>query len=516
MGYRRMNINDLRDLHRRLASGQSINEVSIALGFDRKTIRRYRDGMQSSGILSSTDLIENLENALRDLLPKNERECPIQDGYLRKMDEIKKLTTRKEDPLKLKTAFLVMKQKYNLLGSYESFKVFAKKNHLTTLRKKPFPRIEMDPGKEIQIDYCKCGLFQEPGAEKRRTVYAYIAKLSSSRLPFVEFTYSQDQASFVGSNIKMVEFYGGVTEYLTIDNLKAGVIKAHIYDPQLNNAYAEFAKHYGTFINPCIPGHAKGKAKVERQVQEVRELFRRLKEVHPTYTLKELNKAAGRWCCHEYGMKTHGTTGLKPTEDFRTVEKSTLRALNPVRFEVPLWKSARVHMDQFFSFNKQRFSLPSNYRQKTVHCRQSGRLLKIYDADYVFIRQYVISTRKVHIQSGDFPKEHEAIIKGSYPHYLIRQATGYGPGVRRLIEAVLKPQAFINARCARGILNLIDKHKEFPLLQQVCRTAAEKKIRSPKQLKILLENEQNQKPFEFIVPQSATGQAMIRNIEEYI
>ena len=129
---------------------------------------------------------------------------------------------------------------------------------------------------------------------------------------------------FVGSNIKMVEFYGGVTEYLTIDNLKAGVIKAHIYDPQLNNAYAEFAKHYGTFINLCIPGHAKGKAKVERQVQEVRELFRRLKEVHPTYTLKELNRAAGRWCCHEYGMKTHGTTGLKPTENFR---------LNPATFQ---------------------------------------------------------------------------------------------------------------------------------------------------------------------------------------
>ena len=85
MGYRRMNINDLRDLHRRLASGQSINEVSIALGFDRKTIRRYRDGMQSSGILSSTDLIENLENALRDLLPKNERKCPGPPGKLRNL-----------------------------------------------------------------------------------------------------------------------------------------------------------------------------------------------------------------------------------------------------------------------------------------------------------------------------------------------------------------------------------------------------------------------------------------------
>ena len=38
----------------------------------------------------------------------------------------------------------------------------------------------------------------------------------------------------------------------------------------------------------------------------------------------------------------------------------------------------------------------------------------------------------------------------------------------------------------------------------------------PKQLKILLENEQNQNPFEFIVPQSVTGQAVIRNIGKYI
>ena len=333
-----MNINDLNDIYRRLESKQSMQLISDATGFDRKTIRLYRDTMMAQGIL--TDWIpendETLSHVLYSLLPSNERNSPIQDAFKKHQEEIINLITRKEDPLKPKTAFLVIKQKYELLGSYESFKVFARKSNLLLPGKRVFPRLETMPGQETQIDYCKCGLITDTATGKRRTVYGFIGKLSASRLPFVEFTYSQTQESFVESNISMVEHFGGVTEYLTIDNLKAGVIKAHIYDPQLNRSYAEFAEHYGTFVNACIPGYPKGKAKVERQVQEVRELFRRLCAVHPSFSLQELNKEAWRWCCSEYGMKPHGTTGIPPWEAFMKDERLTLKPLVRVRFEVPV------------------------------------------------------------------------------------------------------------------------------------------------------------------------------------
>ena len=35
----------------------------------------------------------------------------------------------------------------------------------------------------------------------------------------------------------MFEYYGGVTEVLSLDNLKAGVIKPDLYDPKLNKAF---------------------------------------------------------------------------------------------------------------------------------------------------------------------------------------------------------------------------------------------------------------------------------------
>lgn len=54
------------------------------------------------------------------------------------------------------------------------------------------------------------GLIYDRVEKRNRTVYAFIATLSHSRFTFVELTYSQDQKSFVGSNVRMVEFFGGV------------------------------------------------------------------------------------------------------------------------------------------------------------------------------------------------------------------------------------------------------------------------------------------------------------------
>ncbi len=517
MGYRRMNIIDLKCIYRRLRSDQSIKTISESEGYDRKTIRHYRDAMKSSGLLKSPDPSEEiLAEKLFELLPNNERSSPIHDEFHQHKDEIIRLTTREQEPMKLKSAFIVIKQKYGLGGSYESFKVFSRKHHLTVPGKKQFPRLELPPGEETQIDYGRVGLHEEPETGKNRVVNAFAAKLSSSRLPFIEFTYSQNQESFVGSNDNMVRFFSGVTEYLTIDNLKSGVIRADIYDPQINKAYAEWAEHHGTFINPCIKAHAKGKAKVERMIPDARELFRRLKELHPSATLKELNEEAKKWCLNEYGQKKHGTTGIPPYEAFIDEEKPKLKPINPIRFEIPVWKSANVHMDQFVSFEKKRFSMPLSYRRKIVHCRRAGSLVKIYDENYLFIRQYVTTSRKVYCTDGDFPPDQRAMMKGDYPQFLIGRAAAYGSGSKQLVEQILRSHAFINARIAKGMITLFEQYKDLPLLQDVCSKAAAFKVRQPKHLKIMLEDEKKQKHLVFEVPRSTAGEAMVRDIREYI
>ncbi len=60
------------------------------------------------------------------------------------------------------------------------------------------------------------------------------------------------------------EFFGGVPARLVCDNLKTGVIRPDLYDPQINLAYAELAAFYGTLIDPARAGKPKDKPRIER------------------------------------------------------------------------------------------------------------------------------------------------------------------------------------------------------------------------------------------------------------
>ena len=48
---------------------------------------------------------------------------------------------------------------------------------------------------------------------------------------------------------------------LVPDNTKVAVIKACLYEPQVNRTYAEMAAHYDTAILPARPRRPRDKAK---------------------------------------------------------------------------------------------------------------------------------------------------------------------------------------------------------------------------------------------------------------
>ena len=75
------------------------------------------------------------------------------------------------------------------------------------------------------------------------------------------------------------------------DNLKSGVVKACLYDPEINRTYAGMAAHYDTAIVPARPRKPRDKAKVEVGVQVVeRWILARLRN-RRFFSLAELNQA---------------------------------------------------------------------------------------------------------------------------------------------------------------------------------------------------------------------------------
>jgi transposase len=510
---------DLLGIHRRWYAEHSISSIAAGLGMDRKTVRQYIEkflaaGLQQGGPEANK---EALCTVFEQILPCTERAKPVWKELEGHEDEIRQLVHDEKEPVKPKSAYLILKHKYRINASYESFKGFVRAKGLATKVRKQALVMELPPGKETQADYGKVGLLQDPHSNKNRVVWAFCTTLSCSRLPFVQFVHTQKQESFVESLIDSFEFYAGTTEFVSIDNLKAGVIKPDLWDPKLNKSLAEMAEHYGIFIDPCRVAKSTDKGKVERFIPVARELFRMLKHMHPGADIVELNRLAREWCREDYGTREHGSTKTPPIQAFESLEKPVLRPLPAERFEVPLWKEVKVHPgDGFFTFDGRRFAVPA-YRGKKVWVRYThrSRMLRVF-SDLKLIREYVVGHERVNYLPGDFPEVQEQMMRGTYPQYLLGKAAEFGKDASALVETVLKPHAYVNARRAQGMLEVMKQFHRTPFFGSVCREALRRGVKVPSTFRTMLTDEQNQLHFEFSLPLSAAGQKMIRDIGYYI
>jgi len=110
----------------------------------------------------------------------------------------------------------------------------------------------------------------EPDGRKRRP-HLFRAVLSHSRKGYTEVVWRQDTESFLRCIENAFRAIGGVTRTVVVDNLKAAVLQADWYDPELNPKLAEFARFYGTVILPCKPGMPRHKGKCEAGVDYAQE-----------------------------------------------------------------------------------------------------------------------------------------------------------------------------------------------------------------------------------------------------
>jgi transposase len=65
------------------------------------------------------------------------------------------------------------------------------------------------------------------------------------------------------------DFFGRVPDRVVLDNLRAAIVRAALYDPEVQRSYRECAEHYGFLIAPCRPRAPAHKAGRRRQTDSV-------------------------------------------------------------------------------------------------------------------------------------------------------------------------------------------------------------------------------------------------------
>lgn len=470
---------EIWEILRRWHDGQTISSIAANVSCDRKTVRSYIRLASAHGATRETiheqkeDILPKIQSAIERLHSKAAKQALL-SSYV---EEILSLVNSTENPLKPKTAFEVICERHNLTGkvSYSSFKRVARSRQISVASKRTTCRIELPPGEQLQVDYGTVGRLYDPVTQRRKTVHAFIGTLSFSRHKFVEFVFSQNQQSFVKSHVTMFEFFSGVTKTIIVDNLKSGVLKPDLYDPKLNRTYAEMANHYHTFIDPARVAAPKDKGKVERDVQTVREFFRKTLVLTPSITLTELNRVARRWLLDEYGQRTHGTTGAKPAVLFTDYEQKALIPLPTESYTLAVWKEATVHPDHYIQVNRHFYSIPDPFVGKTVQVKVTPSTIDVFYNERL-IKTHPIARTLRCTDWSDFPSNVQHSLNGGLQGILCSKARHIGVHFETLITELLSLHAYVNLRRAQGLVTLAT---HYP--REIVETAAERAatFRSP-------------------------------------
>jgi hypothetical protein len=178
---------------------------------------------------------------------------------------------------------------------------------------------------------------------------------------------------------------------VVIDNLKAGVLQADWYDPELNPKLEAFARHYGTVILPTKPRTPRHKGKVERGIDYAQE--NALKGM--TFaSLHEQNVHLRHWEATVADTRIHGTTRQQVQQHFETVERAALLPLPESRFPNYQEGQRKVHRDGHVEVQKSFYSVPPEYLGHTVWVRFDERMVRVFNQRHELIATHLRRARR--------------------------------------------------------------------------------------------------------------------------
>jgi len=201
--------------------------------------------------------------------------------------------------------------------------------------------IETAPGEEGQVDYGGDGpMVLDPKTKKYRRMRLFVFTLGCSRKSVRLLTWKSSSQIWAELHERAFRRLGGVPRVVVLDNLKEGVLKPDIYDPQLNPVYRDMLAHYGVVALPCRVRDPNRKGKVESDVGHAQNKFKGLRFESP----EEAQTYIDRWETNWADTRIHGTTKRQVRLMFEE-EKPHLLALPVTPFRYYEYGMRTVHLD---------------------------------------------------------------------------------------------------------------------------------------------------------------------------
>jgi hypothetical protein len=155
--------------------------------------------------------------------------------------------------------------------------------------------------------------------------------------------------------------------------MSAVVADADAVNPRFTVGWLDYAQHCGFLTDPARVRHAKDKPRVERTVQYVRSSFFAGEQF---VDLPDAQARARLWC-DRAGQRMHGTIQARPAQVFAERETAALLPVPPP-YDVPVFKTVKVHRDFHVEVGKALYSVPKAYIGQHLDVRADSALVKLF------------------------------------------------------------------------------------------------------------------------------------------
>jgi transposase len=460
-----------------LGLGKSQRDIQRITGIDRKTIRSYQrqyDAQRANSPGVATEPIDQIPpprppTAVSATTVATTSKCEPHREFIQAQLRLGRNAT---------AVYQDLVDLYGFAAAYNSVKRFVAR--LQVQQPEQFDRLSFAPGEEMQVDYGEGALTRVPGTDRYRKPRLFVATLRYSRRSFRRVVWKSGQQEWAQLHEQAWRYFGGSARYVVLDNLKEGVLKPDLYEPELNPVYAATLAHYEVVADPARVRDPNRKGTVENAIGHTQATALKGKRFE---SIEEQNAFLEHWESKWAATRIHGTERRQVQAMFEE-ERAHLQPLPITGMQYFTEVQRTVCDDGCVRIDHSSYAARPAPIGSKVLVRLFERRFEIRDLK----SQQLLRTHSRVDRPGTvvLPQEERVFNPSRETRFILSQAASIGPQAARLCQMLFGIEGRVGQRKLWGIVNLARRYPHR-LVDAACAAAMEQGVHSYRHVKALTE-----------------------------
>jgi len=386
--------------------------------------------------------------------------APYRDAILEKL----------ELGLTVQRVYQDLQEEYGYAHSYESVKRYVRK---LARRRRAAGVMHSLPGEEGQVDFFRGAPTLDATTGQWRRPWVFRMTLCHSRHGYEEAVWDQKVETFLRLHENAFRDLGGVVKVVRHDNLKAAVVRACLYDPDVNAVYEAFSKHWGFTALPTKPRNPPENGKQERSGGYVKSNALKGRRFG---SLDEQNRYLRHWNRTIARLRIHGTTRKQVFTHYEETDKKTLQPLAAEPFPIFERGTRTVHPDGHVEVDGAFYPVSPHLLGEEVEVRWDARLVRVFHGETPVAVHARVRPGEWARRPGEQHQEPTSSQR-AYVAKLIGTCARVGRPLQEWAEAAYVERGVRALRLIQGALHLVRKHPREAVLHAARKALANRLFR---------------------------------------